>query len=76
MANDLSTVPPIELCEELDGRLVLHEALRVAARLLHKDSGACQEPLLRPIFYLQTAVFSSGPAWTRTRDLFLIREAL
>ncbi len=25
-------------------------------------------------FYLQNARFSSGPAWTRTRDLFLIRE--
>src|SRR5215210_5989141 len=47
---------------------------RVSARLLHKASKYAPEPLLMPIFYLQTAVFSSGPAWTRTRDLFLIRE--
>jgi hypothetical protein len=27
-------------------------------------------------FFLQMDGFSGGPAWTRTRDLFLIREAL
>jgi hypothetical protein len=39
-----------------------------------------KKPSLAPTFflpgmiYLQTAGFSSGPAWTRTRDLFLIRD--
>ena len=40
-----------------DRRLVLQEALRVAARLLHKGSRAYQERIFSPTFLLQIAVF-------------------
>jgi hypothetical protein len=41
-----------------------------------KKPGLAPTFFLPGMIYLQTAGFSSGPAWTRTRDLFLIREAL
>ena len=48
--------------------------------LLHgcctKTPDRTRDLFLRFMFYLQTREFTSGPAWTRTRDLFLIREAL
>jgi hypothetical protein len=45
------------------------------SRLLHKSSMSIQSAHPCFAFYLQIMDFSSGPAWTRTRALFLISEA-
>ncbi len=59
------------------GRIKLKES---KTTLLHRCCTKAPDMLrglfLSFTFYLQNARFSSGPAWTRTRDLFLIREAL
>jgi hypothetical protein len=73
-------LPPLQrqaefLCEETDGGLEV-VGIDPHPRVVKKKPRLAPGFSLPRTIYLQIDGFESGPAWTRTRDLFLIREAL